>query len=164
MKLHWISWIPAALVMVFIFIFSAQTAKESDGTSLVVAQKVYDIYEEVIKDEPPHSEEEVLKVINLFIRKAAHATEYGILSFLFAFHFWVLNKDKRQIFLLAVVFSFLYACSDEFHQLFVAGRSGQVTDVLIDTLGAIIGQVIFLPAAGLLGKVFKRKRAIQIDL
>ena len=34
--------------------------------------------------------------------------------------------------------TFLYACTDEFHQLFVPGRAGRFTDVLIDTTGGII--------------------------
>ncbi|MEF2639337.1 MAG: VanZ family protein, partial [Lachnospiraceae bacterium] len=33
----------------------------------------------------------------------------------------------------------LYAASDEFHQLFVPGRSGQVRDVCIDSSGVMIG-------------------------
>ena len=41
--------------------------------------------------------------------------------------------------LLALFISFLYACSDEFHQLFINGRSGQVSDVLLDTIGAGLG-------------------------
>ena len=35
-----------------------------------------------------------------------------------------------------------YAATDEFHQLFVAGRSGQIKDVLIDTIGACIGLLV----------------------
>jgi len=38
--------------------------------------------------------------------------------------------------------SFLYACSDEFHQTFVPGRAGQFKDVLIDTAGALIGLIV----------------------
>ena len=39
---------------------------------------------------------------------------------------------------LSLLFCFLYACSDEFHQLFIPGRSGQFIDILIDTSGALI--------------------------
>lgn len=37
----------------------------------------------------------------------------------------------------------LYGCSDEFHQLFVAGRSSRITDVLIDTCGGGIGLLLW---------------------
>ncbi len=42
----------------------------------------------------------------------------------------------------AVAFAFLYACLDEFHQLFVAGRCGQPFDVAIDTSGALVAVAI----------------------
>lgn len=42
----------------------------------------------------------------------------------------------------AVAFAFLYACLDEFHQLFVAGRCGQPADVAIDTSGALVAVVV----------------------
>ena len=43
---------------------------------------------------------------------------------------------------ISIIFSFLYACIDEIHQIFVPGRSAQFRDVLIDTLGASFGATI----------------------
>lgn len=43
---------------------------------------------------------------------------------------------------MSILFSFLYACTDELHQIFVPGRSAQFRDVLIDTLGASFGATI----------------------
>ena len=43
---------------------------------------------------------------------------------------------------ISIIFSFLYACTDEIHQIFVPGRSAQFRDVLIDTLGASFGATI----------------------
>ena len=37
---------------------------------------------------------------------------------------------------------FIYSLTDEYHQLFINGRTGQFSDCLIDTLGAIIGMII----------------------
>lgn len=48
---------------------------------------------------------------------------------------------------------FFYACSDEFHQLFVPGRSGEFRDVCIDLLGSCIGLLLFF----LLKKVVHRR-------
>ena len=42
----------------------------------------------------------------------------------------------------SILLSFLYACTDELHQIFVPGRSAQFRDVLIDTLGASFGATI----------------------
>ena len=46
---------------------------------------------------------------------------------------------NTKLVLLSLLICFLYACSDEIHQLFVPGRSGEARDVLIDTLGACLG-------------------------
>ena len=37
----------------------------------------------------------------------------------------------------------LYAASDEIHQLFVPGRSGQLSDVILDSAGALAGVAAF---------------------
>jgi len=75
----------------------------------------------------------------MIIRKCAHFIEYCILSFLF---FRALLGEKRLLsaHLLSVLFSFLYAVSDEYHQSFVLVRTASPIDVAIDTLGAAFMQ------------------------
>lgn len=70
------------------------------------------------------------------VRKGAHVTEYLCLYFavLFALHRWDLRG--KRLFWTAFAMTVAYACTDEFHQLFVPGRSGQFTDVLVDSSGA----------------------------
>ena len=46
--------------------------------------------------------------------------------------------------LTAVVFCALYAATDEWHQRFVPGRSGQLSDILVDTGGALFGILLVL--------------------
>jgi VanZ family protein len=65
------------------------------------------------------------------LRKCAHVTEYAILGFL------LLRATGRE--LPALVLGVLYAASDEFHQHFVHGRHGSPVDVLIDSVGLLIG-------------------------
>ena len=48
----------------------------------------------------------------------------------------------------------LYAAADEFHQLFVPGRSGQVSDVMLDSAGALAGLLIL----ALVRKIIVRRR------
>ncbi|WP_163195786.1 VanZ family protein [Clostridium thermarum] len=71
------------------------------------------------------------------IRKAAHFTEYFILYILFFNVFNEKNSLTRAL-IYSLVGVFLYACTDEFHQLFVPGRSGKAVDVLIDTTGGLV--------------------------
>ena len=51
--------------------------------------------------------------------------------------------NKKRI-LLSVLIGFIYACLDEFHQSFIPGRTPLFTDILIDTLGVIVGSLIVL--------------------
>ena len=56
--------------------------------------------------------------------------------------FKTIDMDNRKRLLLSIFLAFLYACTDEIHQLFVPGRSGEIKDVCIDTCGAFIGALI----------------------
>lgn len=92
------------------------------------------------------------------VRKGAHLFVYTILGSLLAVNISEYCKDKRKVALLALFLSFLYACSDELHQLFIVGRSGQVSDVLLDTVGAGIGILIFLFVVRMLIKYEQKER------
>ncbi len=76
------------------------------------------------------------------VRKAAHITEYCILCLLalnVAKHKWI----SPQFYYIAMIFSVLYACSDEFHQTFIQGRVGCIQDVGVDSIGVLLGATIF---------------------
>lgn len=75
------------------------------------------------------------------LRKCAHFTEYMILFFLLfvALETHLVARKARWWALLGV---FLYASSDEFHQLFIPGRVGDVVDVMIDTSGGCMGLLL----------------------
>ena len=79
------------------------------------------------------------KTVDFVTKKAGHVTEYGALAFLL----WrAISKERGWPALPslggAFVLSLLYAISDEFHQTFVLGRSGRLTDVGFDALGALL--------------------------
>lgn len=81
--------------------------------------------------------------LQFITRKSAHFIGYmilGILSILTFLQFEKINKKPQFAFLLCVV----YAISDEIHQLFVPGRSGQLRDVMIDSSGSFVGIVLVL--------------------
>ncbi len=69
-----------------------------------------------------------------------HFIVYVILGFLFArvvnYNFKVSNT---KIVLLTCLFGLIYGMSDEFHQMFVPGRTATLLDLTVDTLGALIG-------------------------
>lgn len=73
-------------------------------------------------------------------------TEYAILAFLLYKTF----VHKQNPLIKSFLSTILYACSDEFHQLFIPGRAGQIRDVCIDSTGALIMILIIY-------FIFKRK-------
>ncbi len=69
----------------------------------------------------------------IFLRKGFHILEYSLLSFLiWRLSFWGYKISLKKSFWIAVIFSGLFALSDEWHQLSVFGRSGSISDFLLD--------------------------------
>ncbi len=77
------------------------------------------------------------------VRKAAHFSEYAILGILYYMLLTTYREIQGKELLLLILGVFLYACTDEFHQLFMDGRAGQFKDVLIDTAGGSTGILLW---------------------
>lgn len=131
--------------MTVIFIMSSQQGEESGAVSGSVSYQVVSVVDKVLHWNL--SEQEMIaraEAIQYPVRKCAHMTEYAILAILLACHLYSytsLRKQKWRWFfawLLAVV----YAATDEYHQTFVSGRSGNPVDVGIDATGACIGLLV----------------------
>ena len=124
-----------------IFCFSAQQADESANTSgKFVDGIIKTLYKN--KDIPNEKKIGIKETLTTFVRKGAHFSIYtclGILTYLYT-STYSLSKKKKILF--TIIFCLIYACSDEFHQMFVDGRSGEIRDVCIDTSGAIFGTAI----------------------
>lgn len=135
----------AIMWMCIIFAFSAQTKEESGAVSqsftyqLVSNTRTFfnlDLSDARVK--------EIADAIEGFVRKAAHMTEFGILSVLIFIWIgqWEMGLFRRGA--TAAGTAAVYAATDEIHQLFVPGRSGRFTDVCIDSAGAVLGVVVFV--------------------
>ncbi len=82
-----------------------------------------------------------LGIIDLVGRKLVHAAEYALLCFLW----WrVLDTGLFPRAALAGAFAIAvgYGAIDEYHQTFVAGRTGSPVDVAIDATGAAIAVLL----------------------
>ena len=84
------------------------------------------------------------------VRKLAHFTEFAILGVLAGLLFGSRCQRFRTGFLFAVMTGVMTALCDETIQLLVAGRTGQVQDVWLDTAGAFTGAVLALLGTGLM--------------
>ena len=136
-----ISFIVLILWMIVIFSFSSADANKSTGTSDKVITTMIEIKDKITNNETPNNEKEIIvKNSSFYIRKLAHITEYLILGFLM---FNLLNQYSVTNIYYAIGLSILYSCTDEFHQLFISGRSGSIRDILIDSIGILIGTYLY---------------------
>ena len=136
-----ISIVSLILWMIVIFSFSSADANKSTGTSDKVITTMIEIKDKITNNETPNNEKEIIvKNSSFYIRKIAHITEYLILGFLI---FNLLKQYSVTNIYYAIGLSILYSCTDEFHQLFISGRSGSIRDVLIDSIGILIGTYLY---------------------
>jgi len=87
----------------------------------------------------PHLSEATLKTLQLVARKAGHLTEYAILAWLLARAFRTSTRAllRRRWLWLSLLLVVAYSLTDEFHQSFVASRTGTIYDSMIDSLGGL---------------------------
>lgn len=131
--------------MLLIFSLSSQVA----GQSSELSGKIADIIIKVVGRITPLDIKTSNTIdlgfgLNHIVRKSAHLAVYFILSILMMNAFVVSGFNKFKAFSFTIILCSLYAVSDEVHQLFVPGRSGEVRDILIDSMGAMLGSVVYL--------------------
>jgi len=132
-KIIW--FILSILWALVIFSFSAKNSNESAKESRRVGKFICSIFVSGYDEMDENEQYELAGKIEYPIRKAAHMTEYAILGFL------LMGLMENMI--ISFVVGAIYAATDEIHQYFVPGRSCQITDVLIDSFGVIIGIILF---------------------
>lgn len=139
------------LWMCLIFFMSSMNTNESNSKSKgtinqIIEKGVSTTNGLGITDKHPSESKikSIIEKINPILRKVSHAGEFMVLTLLVIFALKTCGIKGNKIYLIALVICFLYACTDEYHQTFVNGRTGQFTDVLIDTAGGAIGCAIVL--------------------
>ena len=142
--------------MGFIFSMSCENAEESSNTSGQTIKVVLSTVPEFEK-QPEEVKKNIIEELQFITRKSAHFIGYMILGILASgliLQYENINKKYPLAFLICVI----YAISDEIHQLFVPGRSGQVRDVLIDSAGSLLGIIIVMAFEKLLIKINKKHK------
>ncbi len=114
-------------VMIIIFVLSAQNGEESSSTSGFFTKLIASIIGQQANEG--------------LIRTLAHFCEFAGLGFLMC-NFLFALKDKLKP-LLSILFSVLYAISDEIHQIFVPERACQLSDLAVDSCGIVTGIAVF---------------------
>lgn len=135
-----IKFILIILCMTFIFSLSADSgeASEKKSDSVIVKFTETILHRKLTSEEKEMYIERSVKVV----RKTAHFLLYFILGLLIISFLKEFGLSKKSI-IISIIVVLLYACSDEIHQTFVAGRSGEVLDVLIDTVGGSLATILY---------------------
>ncbi len=133
----WIYRVLVILWMTIIFLHSSMNATESSQESGVVVTFITEHFIPGYEEMDAGQQAKITDTVTLIVRKGAHMAEYAILGFLL-----VGALEIRHLFILWLVawmLAIAYAGTDEFHQTFVPGRSGELRDVYVDGAGALIG-------------------------
>ena len=139
-----------------IFGFSNQDGEKSGNLSKKVTEIIINQIDKIHKLSE-EKRESLMDKMHIVVRKLAHFSIYtlvGIFTMGFLCTYNIKNMVKIYI---SLITGIIYAFSDEIHQAFIAGRSSQLTDVLIDSMGVVFGIVIVLIVCKLFNVVKNRK-------
>lgn len=127
------------LWMLLIFSFSNQKSIDSSKLSDGLIVKVANVF--IDEELSIEKQDEILEKYTTIVRKTAHFVIYLILGILVINLF--IEYDIKHLLLISLLVCLLYSISDEFHQLFIDGRSGEIRDIIIDTIGSLIGIISY---------------------
>ena len=142
--IHYINILLVILCMFTIFLFSCENAEKSTERTENFINNVINVSsgENTITSVSSSKigDENILFTL---VRKSAHFFEFFLLGFLVVNLIKDYKKLNIKIILLCILFCLLYAVSDEIHQYFVDGRSCEIMDVFIDTVGSSLGGLFY---------------------
>ncbi|WP_153724121.1 VanZ family protein [Heliorestis convoluta] len=153
-----IAWTLVFFWMSLIVSLSAQPAQQSDQLSRKFTKVLVEVITPFVPGEYIDNLDDALGKANAIVRKQAHVGVYFVLGFLTINAFRRSGIQTASSYWLAFSLSVAFAVSDEIHQLYVPGRSGEIMDVLYDSTGALLG----IGAYGLLTKIKKQTKKKEV--
>ena len=150
-------------VMAGIFILSNENRDESTDTSDAVINPIIKLLYPDFDDLEPSKQTAILNEFNVTIRTGAHYLEYLVLGTLCVGLVLTFKTEHVPLYILIPLgIGALYAISDEIHQYFVPGRSCQISDIIIDTCGALTGILIIFTIVCII-KAHHEKQEVAVD-
>ena len=126
-----------------IFIFSNQNGEESGETSRGFTKMIIETFP-ITKNLDEGKKVELIENAQTVVRKLAHFSIYTVLGInLMGF---INTYDKLKLkdkILITILVGIIYAISDEFHQMFLGGRTPAIGDVCIDSFGVLFGLLVY---------------------
>ncbi len=150
-------------VLTVIFILSAQNSHESDGVSGGFIKTLASVFK---PDFGTLTEAQQLKIVEAWqsvVRTLGHFSEYGALGFFAANAARSYGLKGLWGILAPFAFSVVYALSDEIHQIFVPGRTCELKDLLVDSLGSLLGVLLFSLVMWIILKEKRKSRPNNSD-
>ena len=127
--------------MVTIFILSNDTAEKSSKKS---SKLIVNIGETLTRKKFTEKEKKkYIKKYSHLVRKTAHLIAYLVLGFLIASLLSEYMAINKRLIVISILLTMSYSILDEIHQTFIVGRSGEIKDVIIDTLGGVVGTYLY---------------------
>lgn len=120
------------LWLIVIFTFSSQQGYVSKDTSTKVAKFIQTSVTEKVEIDDKTD-------IHYIVRKTGHILVYFVLTLIFMGLFKSFGFQDVSIFFLSWVLSTFIALADEYNQSLIPGRDGRLNDVVIDTIGIVLG-------------------------
>ena len=143
-----ISWLLVIIWMFIIFILSNSPANVSGKDSSNIIKNTIEITLNItnkigITNYHPTIKElnETSLSLNEPLREAMHGFVYFILALLLLIALQHSNVNK--LYVIAIITCIIYAFSDEIHQIFIDGRAFELFDIFIDTVGSLIGTLLY---------------------
>ena len=121
-------WVPLLLWLITIFTFSTDAFSTAETSRIIVPLLTFFF---------PFLSPVQIELWHSVIRKCAHVTEYSVLAVLAYRTIRLDHPDPRVASRRTLVFLFLAAMFDEFHQRFTASRGPSIIDVGYDCLGGL---------------------------
>lgn len=143
-KRAWKQWILLLLLIVWmgtIFFFSAKPAVQSAQMSNSVGKMIGKLFVPDFEKLDIEKQDSFADSIDYVVRKSAHACEYAVLGILLFWNYEQKIRKRNLLIAVSWISAAAYAATDEIHQVFVPGRSGQISDVLLDSFGGLFGIV-----------------------
>ena len=138
-------WLMTLAVMAFIFMMSSQNAEVSSANSEGLIFNLLNTFYQKFRDMSDGEKLSFIETVHAPIRTAAHGIVYCALGFSMFSAMCTYAIGWGAKFGVTIPFCIVYAASDEYHQTFVSGRSAQFQDLIVDTVGALIGiSVVFI--------------------
>ncbi|MCF7926371.1 MAG: VanZ family protein [Candidatus Izimaplasma sp.] len=150
-----LSIISLILWMGIIFIFSHQPSDASTESSQFIVLFLTDI----AAISPTFLSRLISNLLIPYIRELAHIFLYIVLGMVLLNAYYVAFLSVKTKELMALFAGITYAIFDEIHQYFIPGRAFQIIDILLDTIGLIIGiGILMFVNKFITKKIFKKER------